>query len=86
LENLVLQTRNSEELERALIHMATSCPKLTSLLVYCVLPESVIQQILELRPALKQSGNYILKSVLEEGPWVVGVETDDEYREKIAGH
>nr|KAG5685716.1 hypothetical protein BaRGS_027981 [Batillaria attramentaria] len=78
LEKVVLQTRNSEELERALIRMAENSPRLRCLKVFCVLRPEAVERILELLPDMKRSGNYILKSQMEEGPWVVGVETDEE--------
>lgn len=84
LEKMVLHTRNSEELGSSLVRMAENCKRLHSLMVYCVLSESVINQILELRPEMKRRGSYILKSRMEEGPWVVGVETDDECQERLS--
>lgn len=78
LEKVVLQTRNSEELQRALIRMAETCPNMRCLKVYCVLSEETVERILDLLPVMRRSGNYILKSQMQEGPWVVGVETDEE--------
>lgn len=62
LKELVLQTCSSEELEQSLLHLAATCEKLNSLVVYCVLPENIIQQIFQLRPEIRRTGNYILKS------------------------
>ena len=84
LQKVVLHTRNSEELGRALVRMAENCKRLHSLIVYCVLNESIIDQILELRPEIRRQGSYILKSRMEEGPWVVGVETDREAQDRLA--
>ncbi|KAK7114149.1 F-box/LRR-repeat protein 8-like [Littorina saxatilis] len=86
LEKMVLQTRNSEELEQALLRMAENCKRLNSLVVYCVLSESVVSQILELRPQIKNSGAYILKSRMQEGPWVVGAETVEEAQDRLDSH
>ncbi|KAK7114148.1 hypothetical protein V1264_000259 [Littorina saxatilis] len=85
LEKMVLQTGNSEELEQALLHMAENCERLNSLFVYCVLSESVISQILELRPQIRTSGAYILKSRMQEWPWVVGAETVEEAEDRLDG-
>ena len=83
LEKMVLQTRNSAELEQALIRTAENCSRLHTLLVYCVLKQNVIDQILDICPDMKRKGSYILKSRLEEGPWVVGAETNEEAQEKL---
>lgn len=83
LEEVVLQTRNSEELSRALIRLAEECSRLRTLLVYCVLNQSVVERILDLHPEMKRRGSYILKHQMEEGPWVVGAETDEEVRERL---
>ncbi|XP_076449865.1 F-box/LRR-repeat protein 8-like [Babylonia areolata] len=86
LEKLVLQTRNSEELGQALLRLAEKCEQLNALLVYCVLSQDVIDRILDLRPLMRQRGSFILKSTLEEGPWVVGAETNEEAEEQLIEH
>lgn len=77
LKKLVLQTRNSAAFEEALLNIARSCPNLTTLLVYCVVRSEVIDEIFRLHPSMKERGTYILKSVLEPEPWIVGVEDGD---------
>ena len=77
LQKLVLQTRNSVDLEQALLNVARECTHLRSLLVYCVVRQEVIDEIFNLLPDMKALGTYILKSVAEPEPWVVGVEEGD---------
>lgn len=77
LEKLVLQTRNSKELEAAVLNVARTCTLLRSLLVYCVLSRETIDEIFRLHPDMKERGTYILKSEVEPEPWVVGVEEGD---------
>lgn len=65
LEKMILQTplsRNSPELNNALVELATECTKLRELHVYCVLKEETIAKILELHPEMKERGTYTLKS------------------------
>ncbi|ESO84864.1 hypothetical protein LOTGIDRAFT_236076 [Lottia gigantea] len=77
LERLVVQTRPSRELEEALINVTTKCHKLKSLIVYCVLSEETVDKIHALCPRLKEERNYILKTVMDPEPWIVGVEEGD---------
>ncbi|XP_045193864.2 F-box/LRR-repeat protein 8-like [Mercenaria mercenaria] len=77
LEKLVLQTRNSLELEAALLKVARTCTLLRSLLVYCVVRRETINEIFRLHPDMEERGTYILKSEVEPEPWVVGVEEGD---------
>ena len=72
LEKVILQTRNSAELNKALINLAQSCLKLKSLHVFCVLEKETIEKILALHPDMRESGTYTLKSVLEGHPWTAG--------------
>ena len=77
LQKLVLQTRNSIALEEALLNVARKCHGLRSLLVYCVVRQETIDEIFRLHPDMQERGTYILKSVIEPDPWVVGVEEGD---------
>lgn len=77
LEKLVIQTRNSPELETALLNIARACPLLRSLLVYCVVRQEAIDEIFRLHPEMEERGTYILKTEIEPEPWVVGVEEGD---------
>lgn len=77
LEVVVLQTRNSPELERALVNLARRCAQLHTLCVYCVLKKDVVDEILALRPKMKEDKTYILKWQAQAEPWVVGVEERD---------
>lgn len=77
LEKLVLQTRNSLELENALLNVARKCTLLRSLLVYCVVRREIINEIFRVHPDMEERGTYILKSEVEPEPWVVGVEEGD---------
>ncbi|XP_052229910.1 F-box/LRR-repeat protein 3-like isoform X1 [Dreissena polymorpha] len=77
LVKLVLRTRNTMVLEEALIKVAQSCTLLKALLVFCVVSEETIEEIFRLHPDMKTRGTFILKSVVEPEPWVVGVEEGD---------
>lgn len=77
LQKLVLQTRNSNELEEALLNIARKCFQLRSLLVYCVVRQETIDEIFRLHPDMQERGTYILKSEVEPEPWVVGLEEGD---------
>lgn len=77
LEKLVVQTRPSRELQEALLGAAQRCRKLKALYVYCVLDKQVIDQILDLCPIMKQTGNYILRWKMDPEPWTVGREEGD---------
>ncbi|XP_052817349.1 F-box/LRR-repeat protein 8-like isoform X2 [Mya arenaria] len=77
LTKLVLRTRNTAALEDALLAVARSCARLRSLLVFCVVREETIDEIFQLQPEMRARGSYILKSVVEPEPWVVGVEEGD---------
>ena len=77
LEKLVLQTRNSLELEAALLNVARTCTLLRSLLVYCIVRQETIDEIFRLHPDMQERGTYILKTEVEPEPWVVGVEEGD---------
>ena len=77
LEKLVLQTRNSLELEQALLSIARRCSLLRALLVYCVVSRETIEEIFRLHPDMETRGTFILKSEVEPEPWVVGVEEGD---------
>uniref|UniRef100_A0A0B7A9Z8 F-box/LRR-repeat protein 8 n=1 Tax=Arion vulgaris TaxID=1028688 RepID=A0A0B7A9Z8_9EUPU len=77
LEKLVVQTRPSKELQEALLSAAQRCRKLKALYVYCVLEKEVIEKILELCPAMKESRNYIMKWTMDPEPWTVGQEDGD---------
>ena len=75
LEKLVLQTplsRNSPELNKALIELAEQCTNLRSMHVFCVLDEPTVNKILEVRPELKEKDSYTLKYVDEPHPWQAG--------------
>lgn len=76
LEKLVLQTRNSDELGRALVRLAGNCKLLKSLFVYCVLDKEVVDEILHVLPDMKESESYILKWQSEPEPWIVGSEEE----------
>ncbi|KAK6169782.1 hypothetical protein SNE40_020769 [Patella caerulea] len=65
LEHLVLRTISSRELEEALIILVTRCRKLKSLNVHCGISDDIIEQILSLCPALKENGEYVLKSTIQ---------------------
>ncbi|XP_062567672.1 F-box/LRR-repeat protein 8-like [Saccostrea cucullata] len=77
LEVVVLQTRNSPELGTALVNLARNCHKLHTLIVYCVLKKEVVEEVLALRPKMKEDGTYILKWKPQAEPWVVGLEEGD---------
>ncbi|XP_056012054.1 F-box/LRR-repeat protein 8-like [Ostrea edulis] len=77
LEVVVLQTRNSPELGRALVNLARNCYKLHTLIVYCVLKKEIVDEILALRPKMKKDATYVLKWKPQDEPWVVGVEEGD---------
>ncbi len=75
LEKLVLQTplsRNSPELNKALIELASECKILKCMHVFCVLDEKTVNKILELCPKMKASNCYTLKFKDEASPWVAG--------------
>lgn len=72
LEKVVLQTplsRNSPELNAALLEMAAKCTKLTALHVFCVLEKETVEKILQLRPCLEESKAYTLKYSSDPHPW-----------------
>lgn len=77
LQKLVLHTRNSVALEDALLNIARNCHQLRSLLVYCVVSQETIDEIFRLHPDMQERRTFILKSVEEPEPWVVGVEEGD---------
>ena len=65
LEVLILHTplsRNSAELNGALIDSAQRCQRLRQMHVYCLLDEPTVKEILKVRPELtKKPGSYTLK-------------------------
>ncbi|KAK3589310.1 hypothetical protein CHS0354_026965 [Potamilus streckersoni] len=78
LEKIVLQTRNSVELEEALVDMARKCTRIKCMMVYCILKEEVVNHILNLLPEMRETGSYILKWEIDIEPWVVvGIESGD---------
>ena len=77
LEMLVVQTRYSDELGKALINISTTCHKLKELYVYCVLKRWVVEEILSNLPHLQESHHYILRWKQSPEPWTVGVEDED---------
>ena len=77
LTKLVLRTRNTLQLEKALLEVARKCCLLRALLVFCVVREETIAEIFRFHPDMRERGTYILKSVVEPEPWVVGVEEGD---------
>lgn len=77
LVKVVVRTRNSRELEEALLNLARSCTLLRALHVYCVVREDTIREIFRLHPNMEERGTYILKSEVEPEPWVVGLEEGD---------
>ncbi len=75
LEKLVIETpmsRNSPELNDALVELATDCKNLRSLHVFCVLYKDTIDKILALHPGLKEKNSYTLKCEPELHPWKAG--------------
>ncbi|XP_013383568.1 F-box/LRR-repeat protein 8 [Lingula anatina] len=72
LEKLVLQTRPSAELNKALLRLSSCCPKLRALHVFCVLDRACIEKIHADHPILKEKGSYTLKDTMEPHPWISG--------------
>lgn len=72
VETLILHPMGNQKFYTALEFVAKKCRNLRTLLVYCVLPEDLIDRILEMCPEMKARGTYILKSVAEpESRWVM---------------
>ncbi|KAL4234666.1 ubiquitin-protein transferase [Mactra antiquata] len=74
---VVVRSRNSPELEDALLNLARTCTLLRSLHVFCVVRQNTIDEIFSLHPDMKERGTFILKAEVEPEPWVVGVEEGD---------
>ncbi|KAK3086164.1 hypothetical protein FSP39_014557 [Pinctada imbricata] len=77
LEMLVLHTRYSEELGKALCNLANCCTKMKEIYVYCVLKKWVVDEVLANLPKVRESGRYILRWKESPEPWVVGIEEGD---------
>lgn len=77
LTKLIINSRNSEQLEESLLNVARSCTRLRSLEVYCTISQDTIDEIFRLHPDMQERKTYILKSQVEPEPWVVGVEEGD---------
>ena len=60
-------SRNSPELHKALIQLATTCHSLEEMHVQCVLDSNTVERILELRPVLRDRGSHTLR----DKPWAV---------------
>ena len=74
LTHFVLHTpisRNSPELHRALIQLASICSHLREMHVYCLLDLATVERILELRPEMKTSETYTLC----HKPWPITTNT-----------
>lgn len=72
LKKIVVQTRPSPELNKALLRVAENCLDLNSIHVFCVLEKSTIDKILSIHPILVERGSYTLKDTLEPHPWIAG--------------
>ena len=80
LEVLVVNTKPDEEFEQALLALARSCKKLSTLYIYGVLKKEVVEEVLSLLPNVKTKGSYILRWEMDPEPWTVGEEdSDPEY-------
>lgn len=74
LEKLVLEaplSRNSPDLNAAIIELVTVCKKLTALHVYCILNKETVEKLHELKPILKENNCFTLKyqEIAEPAPW-----------------
>ncbi|XP_067905743.1 heat shock factor protein 4 isoform X4 [Heterodontus francisci] len=67
LKRMVLQTTSSDELNRALMGLASCCLSLEEIHCYCVVPADVVQTFLLRCPRLRK---YTLKISKEPSPWL----------------
>ncbi|XP_067853837.1 F-box/LRR-repeat protein 8 [Heptranchias perlo] len=67
LKRLVLQTTSSDQLNRALMGLASCCPSLEEIHCYCVVSADIVQAFLLCCPRLRK---YTLKTSKEPHPWL----------------
>ena len=75
LTKLILQTpmsRNSPELNKALLELAETCKKLSALHVFCVLYKETVEEILALHPYMEKRKTYTLRYTADTHPWTSG--------------
>ena len=75
LTKLILQTpmsRNSPELNNALLELAETCKKLSALHVFCVLYKETVEKILALHPDMEKRKTYTLRCTADPHPWTSG--------------
>ena len=81
LTKVVLNTpmsKNCPELNEALVELAESCHKLTSLHVFCVLDQFTVDRILDIHPQIRDRGSYTLKYKDEPAPWAPGKDCGED--------
>lgn len=80
LRKLVVQAKTNPDLNSVMIDVAQMCPNLKFVHIMCVLEQSTIDRLYEIRPAIAEmcrNGKCTLKSVQQPHPWVSDEILDD---------